>query len=266
MRRERSAGMTERAGILVPSLFALMVLATFVALGTWQLQRKAWKEQLIDMLARRLSMLPADLPGSDNWPALVPGEHEFQRVKFAATFVPGEEALVYAGASALRPDITGPGYWVLAPARLASGAVIVVNRGFVPEGRQDPGSRPRTDSPDALSLVGAMRWPEDRGYFVPNDDPGRNLWFVRDPVAIAEVKGWGRIAPFYIDLEEPQPPEGLPRPGRLRVGLRNEHLQYALTWYALALVVVVMFALWVSRRGGRGRVRRGADQDPSLPR
>ena len=71
---------------------------------------------------------------------------------------------------------------------------------------------------------------------------------MRDPVAIAAAKGWGEVAPFYVELEAPQPPGGLPRAGALKVSLRNEHLQYAITWYALAVVVAVMFAVWLGDR------------------
>jgi cytochrome oxidase assembly protein ShyY1 len=100
-------------------------------------------------------------------------------------------------------------------------------------------------------LVGVMRWPEPRGAFSPTDDPGRNLWFVRDPIAIAAAKDWGAVAPFFIELESPQPFGGLPHAAALKVNLRNEHLQYAITWYGLALVVAVMFAVWLSGRATR---------------
>jgi surfeit locus 1 family protein len=169
-------------------------------------------------------------------------------VKFSAAFVHGAEALVYAGSSALRSDVSGPGYWVLAPARLPAGGLVVINRGFVPEGRQDPATRSGGEIAGNAELVGVMRWPEPRGTFSPKDQPERNLWFVRDPVAIASAKGWGDAAPFFIELESPQPPGGLPRAGALKVNLRNEHLQYAITWYGLAVVVVVMFAFWFGAR------------------
>jgi surfeit locus 1 family protein len=84
--------------------------------------------------------------------------------------------------------------------------------------------------------------------FSAKDDPARNVWFTRDPAGIAAAKGWGEVAPFYIELESPQPPGGLPRAGPLTVNLRNEHLQYAITWYGLALVVAVMFVYWVRGR------------------
>jgi surfeit locus 1 family protein len=106
--------------------------------------------------------------------------------------------------------------------------------------------------PDQSDMVGAMRWPQARSYFAPSNDPGRNLWFVRDHLAIAAAKGWeagwGKVAPFYIELETPAPPSGWPRPGALEVNIRNEHLQYAITWYGLAGVLAIMFAAWLRNR------------------
>jgi surfeit locus 1 family protein len=245
-------------------LFALAALATFIALGTWQVQRKAWKEALIGTLERRLSAPAVELPPRAQWGQLDAAEDEFRHVKFSAAFVPGAEALVYTSGSALRSDVSGPGYWVLAPARLAAGGLLVVNRGFVPEGRQDPATRTGGEITGSAELVGVMRWPEPRGMFSPNDEPARNLWFVRDPVGIASAKGWGDVAPFFVELEGPQPPGGLPQAGTLKVNLRNEHLQYAITWYGLAVVVVVMFAFWFrGRRGALGPVRAGT-REPSL--
>ena len=240
-----------RSGLALPLLFVLVALVTFIGLGTWQLQRKAWKEALIATLEQRLAAGPVALPPPQRWSSLDPADDEFRRVKFSAVFVPAQEALVYGSGSALRGDVSGPGYWVFAPARLAGGSLVVVNRGFVPEGRQDPVTRAAGAATGHADLVGVMRWPESRGAFSPKDDPDRNIWFVRDPVAIAAAKSWGEVAPFFIELESPQPPGGLPRPGALKVNLRDEHLQYAITWYGLALVVVVMFGFWFSRRAAR---------------
>ena len=222
-----------------------------IALGTWQLERKAWKEGLIAALAERTSAEPMRLPAPERWSTLSPEIDEFRRVTFLAAIASGGEALVYAAGSSVRTDIAGPGYWVFAPAELAGGAVVVVNRGFLPEDQQDP----KTHMPPAgpVDLTGALRWPEPRGWFVPNDDPARNLWFARDPLAMAQAKGWGKVAPFYVELESST---GSPRAGRLTPTLRNEHLQYALTWYGLAAVLAVMFTFWLrsGRRDGQGQV------------
>jgi cytochrome oxidase assembly protein ShyY1 len=110
-----------RSGLAVPAVVALVAVVTFIGLGSWQLQRKAWKEALIESLEQRLSAPPGDLPVRERWASLVPASDEFRRVKFSAAFVPGAEALVYTSGSALRSDVSGPGYWVFAPARVASG-------------------------------------------------------------------------------------------------------------------------------------------------
>ncbi len=240
-----------RSDLVLPASFALVAIVVFIGLGTWQIQRKAWKEALIERLEQRLSAPPIDLPPRERWAKLDPANDEFRRVKFSAAFVPGAEALVYTSGSALRSDVFGSGYWVWAPARLAGGGLVVVNRGFVPEGRQDMATPEAGVSPGHVELLGVMRWPESRGTFSPQDDPGRNLYFVRDPAAIAAAKGWGEVAPFYVELESPHPPGGLPRPGPLKPNLRNDHLQYAITWYGLALVVAGMFAFWLSGRAAR---------------
>jgi surfeit locus 1 family protein len=144
---------------------------------------------------------------------------------------------------------------VFSPARLSGGSLVVVNRGFVPEGRQDLKTRPDGEPEGVADIVGVMRWPEPRGAFTPNDEPGKSLWFARDPAAMAAAKGWGDVAPFYIDQEAPAPAGGLPRAGPLKVNLPNNHLQYAVTWYGLAAVLVVASLLfWRSwRREGRAR-------------
>jgi len=236
-------------GLLVPALLAFAVL---IGLGTWQLERKAWKEGLIAALNERVAAPPAALPAPAAWPRLDQASEEYRRVTFSAAFDHGDEALVYAAASAFRPDVTGPGYWVFTPARLPGGTLVIVNRGFVPEARRDPASRAEGQIAGSVAITGALRWPEPRSFFSPADEPQKNLWFVRDPLAIAAAKRIAAIAPFYVEQESPVPPGGLPQPGKIAVTLRNAHLQYAITWYGLALVLLVMFATWAraSFRGG----------------
>ena len=99
-------------------------------------------------------------------------------------------------------------------------------------------------------MVGALRWPESASWFVREYDPAAGyLVCCAITMAMAPAKCWGAVAPFYVELESPQPPDGLPRAGALTANLRNEHLQYAITWYGLALVLVVMFAFWIRGRG-----------------
>ncbi len=240
-------------GVLGPAIAALILLAGLIGLGSWQLDRKVWKEELIATLGQRLAAAPVALPSPQSWPSLEQATDEFRRVQFRAAVAPGEEALVFTSGSAFRPDVSGSGYWVFAPARLADGGVVVVDRGFVPEGRQDKATRAAGEIEGSVEMAGVMRWPEQSAWFMPQPDPGHNLWFVRDPAAIARAKNWGEVAPFFIELEGPVPPGGLPFPGPLRVELPNDHLQYAMTWFGLAAVLVVCFAFWL-----RGRWRETA--------
>jgi surfeit locus 1 family protein len=240
--------------LLLPALFAFAVL---IALGTWQIERKAWKENLVASLTARLAAPPEALPASEAWPNLDRASNEYRRVKFSAEFDYGYEALVFGAASAFRPDVSGPGYWVFTPARLAGGKVLFVNRGFVPEARREAKSRHDGDVAGVVEITGVLRFP-DRGSFTPNDEPEKNLWFARDPAAIAAAKGLGPAPPFYVEQETPVPPGGLPRPGKIVVNLPDNHLQYALTWYGLALVLVGVFGAWAW-----SSIRDGGDAPPT---
>ena len=237
-----------RRGIVIPTFVTFLGLAVLIGLGMWQLERKAWKEAIIASLSEKLRAPPGALPPREVWSRARPTENEFRRVTFPAEFLHDAEALVYSAGSALRPDVSGPGYWVFTPARLTGGSLVVVNRGFVPEGRESPAAHQQGQVTGVVDIAGYMRWPEQRGTFSAEDNPARNVWFVRDHLAIAKAKGWGEVAPFYIDQEGPLPAGGLPKAGPLRVNLPNNHLQYAITWFGLAACLVGVFAFWVRSR------------------
>ncbi|HEX2653099.1 MAG TPA: SURF1 family protein [Xanthobacteraceae bacterium] len=231
-----------KSRVAVLSVLVLVAFGVLIALGTWQLERKSWKEGLIDTIAQRLAAPASALPPRQNWNSLDAADAEFRRVGFRGTFAYKEEALVYTNGSALRADVSGPGYWVLTPVRLPDGSSVVVNRGFVPEGRQARTSRAAGELAGPTEIIGIMRWPDVGNWFTPPADPARNLWFARDLPAIVAVKKWGAVAPFYVEQEAPSPPGGLPQVGALRPNLPNSHLQYALTWYGLAAVLIGVFA------------------------
>ncbi|MFA6264842.1 MAG: SURF1 family protein [Pseudolabrys sp.] len=237
--------------IVTASIAALVGLAILVGLGTWQLERKAWKENLIATVTARIDRAPEGLPPRAQWQGLTEAGSEYARVKFTATYLPGE-AFVYTAGSSLRPDVTEQGYWVFAPARLADGAVVLVNRGFVPTARKDPATRAPGTPSGATDVVGYLRWPEGHGLFAAADDVKANIFFSRDLQAMAAAHNWTLDAPFYVDQESPMPPGGLPKPGRIDVQLPNNHWQYALTWYGLALALAGVYAVWLF-----GRLRRG---------
>ena len=246
-----ASGETRRSwlGLLLPAIVAFLIL---IGLGTWQVQRKAWKEGLIAELTERLGVPPTALPSAKDWPSLDPASVEYSRVTFSAQFDNTAEALVYGAASAFRPDVTGLGYWVFTPARLADGSTMIINRGFIPEDKKDPKTREIGQIAGPVTIVGTLRWPEPRHWFTPNDDPAHNLWLSRDLQSIAAAKGLGPIAPFYVEQEAPVPSGGIPQPGKLVVSLPDNHLQYAITWYGLAAALAGVFVFWAfnSRRRG----------------
>jgi cytochrome oxidase assembly protein ShyY1 len=233
-------------------IFTLVMVGSFVGLGLWQLQRRGEKHALISALTERLAAAPVPLPPPSQWRALTPRTDEFRRVTFTATYAREPDAMVYSAGSAVREDVSGPGTWAFLPTRLASGETVVVNTGFVENTMQDRGVEDRAvarfaaDQP--VTLTGYLRFPEGAGALTPAASTAKRLWFVRDVGNMAQALSWGEVAPFYIDLEAPVPPNGIPKPGPLTVHLKDDHLQYAITWFTLAFAVVIAFGVWWRRR------------------
>jgi surfeit locus 1 family protein len=246
-----------RRGIAGLGTFTALTLALLIGLGVWQLQRRAEKHALIAQLTERLAAAPAALPPLAQWSALTPVRDEFLRVRFSATYESRPDAMVYSSGSAIRDDVSGPGTWAFLPARLPGGGTIVINTGFVQNTMQDRAQQDRavmrfvTGQP--VTLTGYIRFPESAGALTPQQNIAKRLWFTRDHMIIARALGWGEVAPFYIDLEQPVPESGVPKPGPLDVHLKDDHLQYAITWFGLAGAVLIAFGVWVF---GQRRERR----------
>jgi cytochrome oxidase assembly protein ShyY1 len=233
-------------------IFTLILVVSFVGLGVWQLQRRVDKHTLIAALDARLAKPAQPLAPPSGWSALTSAKDEFQRVTLTATYAPSPDAMVYSSGSAVRADVTGPGTWALLPAKLASGETIVINAGFVQNTMQDRAFEDRvvgrlvTGQP--VELTGYIRFPERAGKLTPAENVPKRLWFVRDHRAMAAALGWGDVAPFYIDLEKPVPESGIPKPGPLQVHLKDDHMQYAITWFSLAGALVIAFGVWWRRQ------------------
>jgi cytochrome oxidase assembly protein ShyY1 len=231
------------------AVFTFVMVALFVGLGLWQLQRRVEKHALIAALTERLAAAPVALPPPSQWRALTAERDEFRRVSFGATYAHLSDAMVYGSGSAVREDISGPGTWAFLPARLPSGETVVVNAGFVTNTMQDRSVEDRavaplvTDRP--VTLTGYLRFPEKAGLLTPAEHPATRLWFTRDQLSMAHALSWGEVAPFYVDLETPVPASGIPKPGPLEVHLRDDHMQYAITWFSLAGAVLIAFGVWL---------------------
>jgi len=238
---------TRRGGVAGFGAFTLVMVAVFIGLGVWQLQRGVEKHALIAALTERLAAAPSALPPPAQWSVLTPEQDEFRRVSFIATYASGPDAMVYSSGSAVREDISGPGTWAFLPARLPDGAIVVINAGFVQNTMQDRVQQDRAVTRlagEKVTMTGYIRFPDSAGALTPAENVTKRLWFTRDHLAMARALGWGEVAPFYVDLETPAPASGIPKPGALEVHLKDDHMQYAITWFTLAGAVAIAFAVW----------------------
>lgn len=247
-----------RRGIIGLGIFTMLTVAVLLGLGIWQLQRRAEKHALIAALSERLAAAPGELPSAAQWSALTPAHDEFRHVRFSATYERRPDAMVYSSGSAIRDDISGPGTWAFMPARVPEAETVVINTGFVQNTMQDRAQQDRAVAPlisgAAETLTGYIRFPEPAGALTPSENLAKRLWFTRDHRSMAQALGWAQdgrqVAPFYIDLESPVPASGVPKPGPLGIHLKDDHLQYAITWFGLAGAVMIAFMVWL-----RGRLR-----------
>ncbi len=228
------------------ALLALLGVAGLIALGIWQIERRAWKLALIEHVEQRIHAVAVPMPAPASWPAIDAAHDEYRRVTVSGQFLHDRETLVQAVTE------EGPGFWVLTPLQMADGAVVLINRGFVPPERRDPASR-RDGNPTApVAITGLLRLTEPKGGFLRSNDPGSNRWYSRDVEAIAAARGLPRTAPFFIDADATPNSGGYPRGGLTVVKFHNNHLIYALTWFGLAIMLAGAF---VHAAGGAAFVR-----------
>jgi surfeit locus 1 family protein len=233
--------------LLAPGIATLTALAILVGLGLWQLERKAWKESLIARIDARTHGAPGEIVPEARWAEWRAEEDEFRRVRLTGTFLHDREVAVHGLLSGQRGSPV-QGYYLFTPLRLASGAFVLVNRGFVPTELRDPARRGETAPSGEVVLTGLVRAPETRGLFMPENEPGADRWFTRDVAAMAGARGLERAAPFWIDLDPVSNGTGWPRPGQTRLAIPNNHLGYAVTWFGLALALAAVFGAWARRR------------------
>jgi len=221
--------------ILGAVVFAVL-FAGFSALGVWQVQRLAWKQELIRQVDARIHAAPiaAPPPGQVTRQA-----DQYRRVVVSGRFDHSREALVKAVTD------LGPGYWVLTPLETDRGFTVLINRGFVPSERQKPADRAAGQVGGLTTVVGLLRLTEPDGGFLRANDPTGDRWFSRDVAGIAKARGLqGPVAAYFIDADATPNPGGSPRGGLTVVRFANSHLIYALTWFGLALMSAAGFVLF----------------------
>lgn len=232
--------------LTVASVCAFAVLC---GLGAWQLQRLAWKEDLIARIEARTRAEPVSLEQAiDHWRRN--GEVEYLRVTFDGKFRHGAERHLFT-------VIKGESGWkIITPVETGTGDIVLVDRGFVPDALKSPGKREQGQLEETISMTGLARAPGTQGLFTPDNNPEKNAWYWRDLESMASALDpteRSRLVPFFIELEASDIPGGYPRGGVTRVNLPNKHLQYAITWFGLALVLLAVFAIYLRGRIAQAR-------------
>jgi surfeit locus 1 family protein len=230
------------------SVLSLIAFVVLIALGVWQIERRAWKLALIDRVEQRVHAPAQPIPAPASWAAISAANDEYRHVSLKGRFLHDHETLVQAVTE------EGPGYWVLTPLQRDDGTQVLVNRGFVPSERRDPSTR-RAGNPDGqVEITGLLRITEPKGGFLRNNVPQHNRWYSRDVAAIAAARGLGNVAPFFVDADAGSQSGSGPIGGLTVVRFPNNHLIYALTWFALAFMLAGR--LFVTFGGGLFRRKK----------
>lgn len=209
-------------GLAVLAFGAFCVL---IGMGTWQLQRLTWKEGLIADRQAKLALTPLQISKP-----LSSKPEAFRRVVARGRFLHDKE--IFVGPRSFRGS---PGGHIITPLKYASGEIVLVDRGWVPEARRDPAKRPEAQKQRAVSIVGTAGWPRKLNYFEHLNDPQKNQWFRVSPTEMAVKQKLQRVAAYWVVADASPNPGGFPLGGG---GIRmptNNHLQYVLTWYGMAL-------------------------------
>lgn len=222
--------------IAIPLLFGLIGAAILVWLGTWQMQRLDWKRGILTEIETQIVGDPAPLPVTGD-----PDTDKYQPVRLVGTVEPDE---LYVLVSQKR---IGAGYLVISPFVTDDGRRILLDRGFIPVE-----ARTTSRSAGPVKVTGNLHWPDDRTSSTPENDITGNTWFARDIDAMAEVLN---TEPLLVIARNMSPPDPGVTPLPVDTsGIPNDHLQYAITWYSLAVVWLVMTAtfLWRQSKGKEG--------------
>jgi surfeit locus 1 family protein len=220
--------------LLIPVLSTLAMLAVLLALGTWQVQRLFWKRAILQAVDAAESAPPTPLGA-----APIP----FARVIATGTFDPAITALY---GTELRPagGANIGGARALAILRRDGAAPLLVDRGWVPAGTGAPPPPPPPTGP--ATVTGYVRPAEPPGWFTPAPDPATSRFYALDPATIGPALGVPGLAPFTLVALGPAAP-GQPEPARALPRPANNHLSYAITWYGLAVALLVVFAVYLRK-------------------
>lgn len=227
---------------------ALFLAGCLAALGVWQLERRVWKHDLVVAVDARIHAAPVAAP--DGRRGLSATRDAYRRVRATGIFDHDRETLVQAVTE------RGAGFWVLTPLETHD-FTLLVNRGFVPSDRRDPKTRAAGNVGGAVTVTGLLRVTEPGGAFLRTNDPGANRWYSRDVAGIAKARRLVHFAPYFVDADATPNAGGYPVGGLTVVRFADNHLVYALTWFALcALSLFFAWRLWLVPPSRSNRTER----------
>jgi surfeit locus 1 family protein len=220
------------------AVLVAICLAILVGLGVWQLQRLKWKETLLARIAALQAAPARPLDGV----LAAGGTLDFVRVAMACPDLERRPTLrlfaVWNGQA---------GYRMIAacPIAAAGFSSILVDRGFQPleQAGPSPPGRPILPGP----VVGVLRQGDKANFVTPANRVGENLWYARDPAAMAKALGAAAPAPVFLMLEQPDPKGAGPEPAPIPANIPNRHFEYALTWFGLAASLIGVYAAMLLR-------------------
>jgi surfeit locus 1 family protein len=226
-----------------PTLFTAPAVLLLLALGFWQVERLFWKQDLIAQRQAAVAANPVAPPRSLEEARGM----EFHHVTEEGVFLHDKEIFLGATSEAGRQ-----GYQVLTPLLEPGGRIVFINRGFIPAELKDPTKRAAGQIAGTVRIQGLLRLPPSGkpAWFLPDNRPDLNYWFWVDLPAMSAADGLDRVAPFYIDADATPNPGGWPKGGVTRLVLPNDHLQYAITWFSLAVALIVIYVLFHRRNAG----------------
>lgn len=232
--------------LTVLALVGVALFAGFIALGMWQVQRRAWKLDLIERTTERIHASPGTAPPLAQWPRINAAKHEYLPIRLQGQWLANKTLLAQATTE------LGAGFWVLTPLQQDDNTQVLVNRGFVPADQRVQWQNSPLIAPPAerVAVQGLLRISEPGGGFLRRNDPAQGRWHSRDVAAMAQALRLPRAAPYFVDAgfparqgatntEQRATAQGpWPRTGLTVVRFANNHLVYAVTWFGLALMVV----------------------------
>lgn len=234
MIRQTKFAQSKRLKIAIICVAALIFVAGLVALGSWQVQRLGWKHDLMERVEQNVHAAPMPAPTLLEWKNADHKALEYRAVKLTGHYLNDKET--HVGALTEK----GSGYWIVTPFQRDNGEIVFINRGFVPSNKRDPLTRSDGQIEGEVTVTGLLRLTEPKGFFLRQNEPDKNIWYARDIEVFADRLALKNVPDYFIDANAEQNRTNSPEGGMTVIKFADNHLAYALTWFALAAMVLAM--------------------------